>query len=47
VSTVILGASKTSQLEENLDTLDKAPLTAEIIERIESVLKNKPIPPAW
>ncbi len=47
VSTVILGASKTSQLEENLDTLDKEPLTQDVIERIESVLNNKPIPPAW
>jgi len=43
VSTVILGASKVSQLEENL----KAPevvslLTDEVMERIEGILENKP-----
>ncbi len=47
VSTVILGASKTHQLEENL----KAPaikdqLTPEVMERIEEILGNKPqMPP--
>jgi aryl-alcohol dehydrogenase-like predicted oxidoreductase len=48
VSTVILGASKESQLIENLkafDALDK--LTADILERIESILANKPIHPAF
>ncbi len=43
VSTVILGASKVSQLEENikgLEFLDK--LTPEVMEKIEAVLANKP-----
>lgn len=43
VSTVILGASKVSQLEENikgLEFLDK--LTPEVMEKIEAVLENKP-----
>ncbi len=43
VSTMILGASKVSQLEENLKTFDAMPkLTDEVIERIEGVLQNKP-----
>ncbi|MCF7824534.1 MAG: aldo/keto reductase [Candidatus Marinimicrobia bacterium] len=46
VSTVILGASKLSQLEENLQALDAVPaLTAEIMEKIETILQNKPTPP--
>ena len=47
VSTVILGASKTSQLEENLATLDKPALTSEILEKVESIVENKPAAPAW
>jgi len=47
VSTVILGASKMSQLTENLKALDAVPaLTPEVMERIEGVLQNKPAPPA-
>jgi voltage-dependent potassium channel beta subunit len=43
VSTVILGASRVEQLEENLEALDVVPkLTAEVIERIEAVLRNRP-----
>ncbi len=43
VSTVILGASKMSQLEENLKALDVVPsLTADVMEKIEEVLGNKP-----
>jgi voltage-dependent potassium channel beta subunit len=43
VSTVILGATRTGQLSENLDALHKVPLlTGEVMERIESVLKNRP-----
>jgi voltage-dependent potassium channel beta subunit len=43
VSTVILGASKLSQLEENLTCLDaKSKLTTEVMEEIESILDNKP-----
>ena len=43
VSTVILGASKASQLEQNLTALDVLPkLTEEVQEKIEAVLENKP-----
>jgi voltage-dependent potassium channel beta subunit len=43
VSTVILGASKRSQLEDNLKALEsKAKLTADVIERIETIMGNKP-----
>ena len=46
VSTVILGASKESQLTENLKSLDaKEKLTAEVMEQIELILSNKPIHP--
>ncbi len=48
VSTVILGASKTSQLEENLKATDaKEKLTDEVMERIEGILDNKPKKPAF
>ena len=44
VSTVILGASKVSQLKENLQAIDAIPLlTPEILEKIETILNNKPI----
>ncbi len=43
VSTVILGASRLSQLEENLAALEVVDqLTDEVMERIEAVLGNKP-----
>lgn len=43
VSTVILGASRASQLEENLGALDVVPkLTADVLERIEEILGNRP-----
>lgn len=48
VSTVILGASKTTQLKENikaLDMMDK--LNDEVIEKIETILDNKPVPPPF
>jgi len=46
VSTVILGASKMSQLTENLKALDAVPvLTHDVMERIEGILGNKPAPP--
>jgi voltage-dependent potassium channel beta subunit len=48
VSTVILGASKESQLEENLKSLEILPLlTPEIIAKIEEILKNKPLHPPF
>jgi len=46
VSTVILGASKISQLQENLKALDIVPLlNAEVMEKIEGILQNKPVLP--
>lgn len=43
VSTVILGASKKSQLEDNLSALNsKAKLTPDVIEKIEAIMENKP-----
>jgi aryl-alcohol dehydrogenase-like predicted oxidoreductase len=44
VTTVILGASKIAQLEENLKCTDSMPkLTPEVIEKIEAILQNKPM----
>jgi voltage-dependent potassium channel beta subunit len=43
VSTVILGASKLSQLKDNLKALDsKAKLTPDVMARIEEIVGNKP-----
>lgn len=43
VSTAILGATKKSQLEENLKAVDALPLiTTEVLEKIETIMKNKP-----
>jgi aryl-alcohol dehydrogenase-like predicted oxidoreductase len=43
VSTVILGASKKSQLEDNLKALDaRAKLTSDVMAKIEEILGNKP-----
>ena len=48
VSTVILGASQRSQLEENLAVLNLMnKLTDEVIQSIEQVLDNKPVQPAF
>jgi voltage-dependent potassium channel beta subunit len=48
VTTAILGATKASQLTENLKALDVVPkLTPEVMERIEQVLKNKPALPDY
>lgn len=48
VSTVILGASKTAQLEENLKSADcKNLLTSEVMEKIDKILGNKPKHPAF
>ena len=45
VSTVITGASRASQVVENMKALECAEkLSPEIMERIESILKNKPEP---
>jgi voltage-dependent potassium channel beta subunit len=46
VSTVILGASKKSQLEDNLKALDsKSKLTPDVMAKIEEILGNKPDAP--
>ena len=43
VSTVITGASRVEQVRDNMQALDVAPkLTPEVLERIETVLGNKP-----
>lgn len=46
VSTVITGASKPSQVEENMQALEYVDkLTPEVMERLEGILDNKPEPP--
>ncbi|KAK4051352.1 hypothetical protein OIV83_002836 [Microbotryomycetes sp. JL201] len=46
VSTVLLGATKPHQLEENLKALDVVPkMTDDIMKEIEDILGNKPQPP--
>lgn len=48
VSTVILGASKTSHLAENLKAIDALPLlTEEVMEKIETILDNRPNRSIW
>jgi voltage-dependent potassium channel beta subunit len=48
VSTVILGASKVYQLEENLKSIeDMKKLTPEVMEKIEEILGNKPLHPQF
>lgn len=48
VSTVILGASKVSQLQENLKALDVVgQLTDELMQQIETILGNKPKQPPF
>jgi aryl-alcohol dehydrogenase-like predicted oxidoreductase len=43
VSSVITGASRVSQVHENMKALDvAAQLTPEVLEKIDSVLENKP-----
>lgn len=43
VSTVILGATKKTQLQENLKALDAVPLlTDDVMEKIEKIMNNKP-----
>lgn len=46
VSTVILGATKTSQIEDNCAAMKLVPkITDEVMEQIEGILDNKPAPP--
>ena len=45
VSTVILGATNTKQLDENLKSIEyKDLLTDSVMDRIENILKNMPTP---
>jgi aryl-alcohol dehydrogenase-like predicted oxidoreductase len=46
VSTVILGASRLSQLEDNLAALEhKGKLTPDVMARIDEIVGNKPAAP--
>lgn len=46
VSTVITGASKTKQVEENMKAVEVfAKLTGDVLDRIEAILGNRPQPP--
>jgi aryl-alcohol dehydrogenase-like predicted oxidoreductase len=46
VSTAILGATKKTQLLDNLKALDVVPLlTPDVMEKIESIMKTKPVLP--
>lgn len=48
VSTVILGASKTEQLKETITSLEVLPLlTGDVMEKIETILQNKPVQPLF
>lgn len=48
VSTVILGATKKQQLLANLKSLEALPkLTAEVMEKIETIMKTKPVLPEF
>lgn len=48
VSTVILGASKPEQLQETLQSIDILPkLTPKVMDKIENILKNKPVLPMF
>lgn len=48
VSTVITGASRVEQVQENMKAIDLLPqLTNDVMEEIEKILKNKPAPRAF
>lgn len=48
VSTAILGASKRTQLKENLKAIDDMyKLTSEVMEKIDVIMKNKPVQPQF
>ena len=47
VSSVILGASKTSQIDDNVKAIQLLPkLTDDVMNNIEKILDNKPPPPS-
>lgn len=48
VTTAILGATKTGQLEENLKAVEVlAALSTEVMDRIDTIMGTKPVPPAY
>lgn len=48
VTTAILGATKKTQLADNLKAIEvKELLTDEVIEKIEKIMSNKPVLPEW
>ncbi|MGV3547132.1 MAG: aldo/keto reductase, partial [Pedobacter sp.] len=48
VSTVILGASKVPQLQENLQVFEVLPLlTDDVVAKIEAIVKTKPVVPQF
>lgn len=48
VSCTLLGATRVEQLKENLKALQVLPqMTPEVLERIEQIVQNKPVPPAF
>lgn len=48
VSTVILGATKVDQLQENLKSVEVLPkLTPEVLQKIEDIVQNKPVLPKF
>lgn len=48
VTTAILGATKETQLTENLKALDVLPqLTAEVMDRIDEIMQTRPTPPQY
>jgi aryl-alcohol dehydrogenase-like predicted oxidoreductase len=48
VSTVILGATKKQQLLENIQSLDVLPLlTTDVMDKIEAIIKTKPVLPEF
>jgi aryl-alcohol dehydrogenase-like predicted oxidoreductase len=48
VTTAILGATKADQLNENLKAIEAMSLlTPDVLERIESIMQNKPVLPEY
>jgi aryl-alcohol dehydrogenase-like predicted oxidoreductase len=48
VTTAILGATKETQLKENLKALEVYPqLTEEVMQRIDEIMMTKPLMPAF
>jgi aryl-alcohol dehydrogenase-like predicted oxidoreductase len=48
VTTAILGATKETQLRENLKAIEVYPkLTEEVMQRIDEIMKTRPVMPAF